>query len=95
MGLFSGLAITPCVMPVLGAILSIVAARQNILFGASLLFVFAYGAGFILILVGTFGGLLIALPKSGNWLNIIKKIYGLILIGAGEYFLIKAGSLLF
>ncbi|RKY31362.1 MAG: hypothetical protein DRP74_04990 [Candidatus Omnitrophota bacterium] len=93
-GLISGLAVGPCVAPALGVILLLVANKQNIIYGASLLFVFAYGVGFLLILVGTFSSLLLRLPKSGSWLGKLKKISGFVLIGMGEYFLIKAGSLI-
>ncbi len=92
MGVFSAFAISPCVSPVLGGILSIVATRKSILFGMSLLFIFAYGAGATLIIAGTFSGVLAAFPRSGKWLEIIKKIYGIILIVAGEYFLIESGK---
>jgi cytochrome c-type biogenesis protein len=93
LGLTSGLVVSPCVGPALGPILFIVASKQNIFYGASLLFVFAYGMGFLLILVGTFSAMLLNLPKSGEWLLRIKKICGFILIAIGEYFLIKAGRL--
>lgn len=92
LGMSSGLVISPCVTPVLGAVLGYVATKQNTLFGATLLFVFAYGMGVLLILVGTFSSILLALPKPGAWLNIVKKICGLILIICSEYFLILAGT---
>jgi len=92
LGVSSGLIISPCVSPVLGTILSLVATKQNIFFGALLLFVFAYGMGFLLILVGTFSSIILSLPKPGAWLNTVKKICGLILIFCSEYFLILAGS---
>ena len=94
MGLASGLIVGPCTAPALGAILIYVASRQNILYGATLLFVFAYGVGFLLILSGTFSAFLLHLPRSGIWLMRIKKISGFILIGIGEYFLIRAGRLM-
>jgi thiol:disulfide interchange protein len=34
-----------------------------------------------------------ALPQSGNWMTKIKLVFGLILIGAAEYFLYTAGTL--
>jgi len=89
MGVFSGLAVSPCVTPILASILALVAKRGHIFSGGSLLFVYAYGMGFVLILVGTFGALLTYLPKSGKWLGILKNIYGIILIGIGASFLIK------
>jgi cytochrome c-type biogenesis protein len=94
MGLLSGLVVGPCTAPVLGALLAYVGARQNILFGASLLFVFALGMGSLLLVVGTFTGLLANLPKSGRWTDTVKKGFGIFLILAGEYFLLEAGKLL-
>ncbi|MDP2939692.1 MAG: cytochrome c biogenesis protein CcdA [Candidatus Omnitrophota bacterium] len=90
-GMISGLVVGPCTAPALGAILVYVATKQNLIFGMSLLFSFAYGVGALLILVGTFGSVLLGLPKSGEWLVRIKIIGGIILIVAGEYFLIQAG----
>lgn len=94
LGLTSGLVVSPCVAPALGAILVIVASKQNIVYGATLLFTFAYGMGFSLILIGTFGGLFLNMPKSGIWLVRIKKICGLLLLAMGEYFILKAGNLM-
>lgn len=94
LGLASGLIAGPCTAPVLGTILLMVASKQNILYGASLLFVFGYGAGFLLILTGTFGALFLSLARSEIWLMRIKKLSGFILIGVGEYFIIQAGRLM-
>lgn len=94
LGLASGLVVGPCTAPALGAILLYVSTKQNIIYGVSLLFVFAYGVGFLLVLTGTFGSLLFKLPKSGIWLIRMRKIGGFILLGMAEYFLLKAGRLM-
>lgn len=93
-GVVSGLIVGPCTAPVLGTLLLYVASKQNVVHAASLLFVFSYGVGASLILVGTFSGLLSNLPKSGPWLIRIKQACGVILLIIGEYFLIKAGRLM-
>jgi cytochrome c-type biogenesis protein len=93
MGIVSGLVIGPCTAPVLGVVLGYVAARQNIFFGMSLLFVFAIGMGTLLFLVGIFTGLMKSLPKPGKWMIWVQKIFGWIMIGIGEYFLFMAGSM--
>ena len=95
MGMASGLVVGPCTAPILGSLLLYVATKQNVFHGASLLFVFASGVGASLILVGTFSGMLSNLPKSGIWLVRIKRLSGVILLIAAEYFLIKAGQLWF
>jgi thiol:disulfide interchange protein len=35
-----------------------------------------------------------SLPKTGTWSVVIKKLFGWLMIGVGEYFLITAGKLL-
>ena len=91
-GLFSGLIVGPCTAPVPGSILVYVGSRQNVLYGFSLLFVFGYGVGFLMILLGTFSGLLAALPRSGPWLERVEKFFGWLLVLAAEYFFIVMGG---
>jgi len=93
-GALSGLVVSPCVSPVLISILSIVAGRENIVWGMSLLFVYGYGLGFTLILAGTFAGFFTSLPRSGRWLKVVKYIYGFILIAIAQYFFIQCGKFL-
>jgi thiol:disulfide interchange protein DsbD len=94
-GATSGVVIGPCTAPVLAVLLGYVAMRNNLVLGMSLLFVFAFGMGTLLIIAGTFAGLIAALPRSGNWMTKINHVFGWILIGAAEYFLYTAGALSF
>lgn len=87
-GAISGLVLGPCTTPVLGVILTYVAAQQNLFFGITLLFTYALGLGLPLLVLGVFVGLLKKMPKSGVWMQRIKKIFGLLMIGAGVYFLL-------
>jgi len=93
-GMASGLVIGACTAPILGTLLLYISSKQNIFHGVSLMFVFSYGIGASLILVGTFSGILGNLPKSGVWLIRVKQFCGLILIVAAQYFLVKAGMLM-
>jgi thiol:disulfide interchange protein DsbD len=95
MGLVSGFVAAPCTAPVLGVLLTYVATSGNLVFGGGLLFVFAVGMGTLLVLVGTFSGFAASLPKSGKWMERVKKGLGLCMIGIGEYFLIQTGRQLF
>jgi len=88
LGLTSGLIASPCLTPVLGAILAYLTTKNNMLYGMTLLFSFAYGMGLILILSGTFSGILTTLPRSGRWMAYIKRGGALVLIGMGIYFII-------
>ena len=89
-GLSSGFLLGPCTAPVLAVILGVVAAKQNMLFGGSLLFVFSFGVGTLLLLVGTFTGILAGLPKSGAWMVRVKRASGIVMLAAGAYFLYSA-----
>ena len=92
-GAASGLVMGPCTAPALAVILGYAATRQNLVFASSLMFVFAVGMGTVLILLGTFTGLLAGIPRSGPWMVRVSRVFGWILIGTGEYFLINAGML--
>jgi len=95
LGMASGFVIGPCTAPALGVLLGFVALKTHVLMGIGLLFVFAFGMGTLLILVGTFAGVIAAMPRSGAWMTIINRVFGVILIGAAEYFLYTAGTLSF
>jgi len=92
-GAASGMVMGPCTAPALAVVLGYAATRQNVPLAAGLMFVFALGMGTLLILVGTFAGLLSAIPKSGAWMVRISKAFGWILLATGEYFLVNAGML--
>ncbi|MEE8190126.1 MAG: cytochrome c biogenesis protein CcdA [Candidatus Scalindua sediminis] len=92
-GLLAGTVAAPCTAPVLGVVLTFVAAKQNVIYGMTLLFVFSIGLGTLLIIVGTFAGLMSSMPKTGKWSVAIKKFFGWVMIGTGEFFLIQAGIL--
>ena len=90
----SALIAAPCAAPVLGVLLTYVGTKQNVPLGIAMLFSYAFGMGFLLILIGTFAGLLTSLPRSGDWMVRIKKGFGIMMIIVGEYFLIKMGQLM-
>ena len=90
-GASSGLVVGPCTAPALGAALAYVGAQGNVLFGTTVLFVFALGMGALMILLGTFSGALTALPRSGAWMVKVKKVFGVVMILIAEYLLIEAG----
>jgi len=89
-GMASGLIIGPCTAPVLGALLLYVSSKQDIFRSIILMFIFSYGVGTSLILVGTFSGLLGSLPKSGIWMVRVKQFCGVILLLASLYFFVQA-----
>ncbi|RLD17507.1 MAG: hypothetical protein DRI36_03530 [Caldiserica bacterium] len=85
-GILSGLVISPCTTPVLGSILVIAASKGDIIKAGLLLFFFAIGMCFTIIIAGTFSSIL---PRKGKWLHITERIFGFILIGGGIYFILN------
>ena len=94
LGAVSALAIAPCNFPVLGSILTMIAVKKDVFYGALALFIFAFGYSFLLLIVGTFTSVIVRLPKQGHWLITIKKITGTMLFLMGGYFLWRAYVLL-
>jgi len=82
----TGLIAAPCVGPVLVALLSWVSSAGNLFLGFLYLFVFAMGLGVLFVVIGTFAGVLAALPKAGGWMDKVKLVFGVILIAAAIYF---------
>jgi cytochrome c-type biogenesis protein len=93
LGITSGFIMGPCSAPVLIVLLGYVAARQGVIYGMSLLFMFALGMGTLLFILGTFAGFIAALPKAGYWMVRVRKTLGWVLIFMGEYFLFMSGRL--
>ncbi|PWU15799.1 MAG: thiol:disulfide interchange protein [Bdellovibrio sp.] len=83
----SGIVVGPCVGPVLVAILTYVARSQNLWLGFWLLFVFALGMGQLFILLGLSTGLTKKLPKSGPWMDGVKKGAGILMFAMFYFYL--------
>lgn len=86
-GVVSGVVASPCVGPVLVGILAYVAKTQNLWLGFWLLFVFALGMGQLFLFLGISTSLTKKLPRSGPWLDGVKRIFGFLLLGAFFYYL--------
>ncbi|MCP5104537.1 MAG: protein-disulfide reductase DsbD, partial [bacterium] len=83
----SGIIAAPCVGPVLIALLSWISQTGNIMLGFSLTFTFSMGLSVIFLVVGTFSGVVSAMPKGGSWMNYVKYFFSILLLGGGVYFL--------
>jgi thiol:disulfide interchange protein DsbD len=87
MGMTTGLVASPCVGPVLVVLLTFVAQAGSLLYGFWLLFTFACGLGLLFLVLGTFAGALSALPGAGSWMNAVKHVFGVILIGMAIFYI--------
>lgn len=85
MGAISGLVASPCTTAPLTGALIFIADSGDILTGASALYALSLGMGLPLLILGSSGGKI--LPKAGNWMNIIKNIFGLLLLAVPIFLL--------
>ncbi|MGE0614007.1 MAG: cytochrome c biogenesis protein CcdA [Bacteriovoracia bacterium] len=92
LGASSGFIAAPCTTPVLTAVLAYIAKTQSIGMGFFMMIAFSLGLGTILILIATFAGALKMLPRSGNWMNHIKKLSGILLLAFAGYLVYMAGQ---
>lgn len=86
-GTAAGIVASPCVGPVLAALLTYVAQTQNVMQGFALLFVFALGLGQLFLLLGTFSSLQRLIPRSGPWMELVKSIFALSFFGLAIFYL--------
>ncbi|MFC1809563.1 protein-disulfide reductase DsbD family protein [Candidatus Omnitrophota bacterium] len=91
-GISSGFVAAPCTAPVLGTLLVYVGGTQNAILGMILMFSFALGMSTLLVVIGTFTGVLTALPKSGKWMQTVKVILAVLMLAIAEYFIYRAGQ---
>lgn len=78
MGALSGLIASPCTTAPLTGALLYVAQTGDLFIGFITLYVLSLGMGLPLLLIGASGGNL--LPKAGNWMNVVKVVFGFILL---------------
>lgn len=88
MGLTMGVVAAPCIGPFVVGLLTFVGAKGDPVFGFFVFFVLALGLGFPYLFLGVFSGKIKSLPRSGEWMIAVKKIFGFVLIGMAIYFIL-------
>ncbi len=78
MGALSALIVGPCVAAPLAGALLYIAQTGNAALGGAALFAMALGMGLPLLVVGAFSRSL--LPKSGPWMEGVKKFFGVVML---------------
>ncbi len=78
MGMISGLVASPCTTAPLSGALIYVAQTGDLVLGGLTLYILSLGMGVPLLLMGISGGKL--LPKAGAWMEVIKGIFGFMLL---------------
>ena len=83
MGALSAIIVGPCVAAPLAGALLYIGQTGDVLLGGMALFFLALGMGVPLLVVGLSAGTL--LPKSGPWMETVKKIFGVILLATAVW----------
>lgn len=85
MGFLSALIVGPCVAPPLAGALIYIGQTGNAVLGGIALFALSMGMGAPLLAIGTSAGKL--LPKVGPWMNIIKAVFGVLMLAVAIWML--------
>ncbi|MBU2445350.1 MAG: thiol:disulfide interchange protein, partial [Bacteroidetes bacterium] len=88
MGLTMGIVAAPCIGPFVIGLLTFVGAKADVVLGFFMFFVLALGLGTPYLFLGVFSGKIKNLPRSGEWMVAVKKIFGFVLIGMAIYFIL-------
>lgn len=87
MGLTVGIVAAPCIGPFVLALLTFVGESGNPALGFLLFFTLALGLGTPFLLLGVVSGSITRLPKSGQWMEWVKKLFGVVLLAMAVFFL--------
>lgn len=87
LGVIAALVVSPCVGPFVAGILLYIATSGSPVVGFLTLFFFALGLGTLFIIIGTFSSAISRLPRSGEWMESVKKFFGFVLLLMAVYFL--------
>jgi thiol:disulfide interchange protein DsbD len=82
-----GIVAAPCIGPFVLGLLTFVGETANPLLGFSLFFTLALGLGLPFVVLAIASGNITRLPKSGEWMEWVRKLFGLVLLAMAVYFL--------
>ncbi len=87
LGMLFGLVLAPCATPVLAVILTLAAVKGEVAYGSSLLFAYALGQGTLVILAGTFTGVIESFlqSKGAKFGTIMQQVAGFLIFFVGAY----------
>ncbi|VAY86684.1 Cytochrome c-type biogenesis protein DsbD, protein-disulfide reductase [hydrothermal vent metagenome] len=85
MGFLSALIVGPCVAPPLAGALIYIGQTGDALLGAAALFVLSIGMGLPLLAIGIGAGKY--MPKPGDWMTAVSKIFGIVMLAIALWML--------
>ncbi len=85
MGLTVGFIAAPCIGPFVLGLLVYVGQVGSAFLGFLMFFILAMGLGFPYIFLAIFSGSISKLPRSGEWMEGVKIIFGFVMVGLALY----------
>jgi len=87
LGMLFGLVLSPCASPVLAVILTLAAVQGHVAYGSTLLFAYALGQGTLILVAGTFTGVIESFlqSKSAKVGTILQQAAGFLIFFVGAY----------
>jgi len=83
-GTVAGIVAAPCTGPIVLMLLAVIGTNGwGLVPSAVLMLTYSLGLGMLFLAVGTFAG---SLPRSGAWMETVKHVFGVILVGATLYY---------
>lgn len=89
-GLLVGVFAAPCTGPPIVALLAVVGEKGDPWFGFLSFFTLSLGLGAPYLVLGTFSNLLQGMPRSGDWMVWVKKVFGVTMLSIGLFYLTLA-----
>jgi thiol:disulfide interchange protein DsbD len=87
MGLTVGIVAAPCIGPFVLGLLTFVGESGDPLLGFSMFFTLAVGLGLPFVALAIASGNISRLPKSGEWMEWVRKLFGVVLLAMALFFL--------
>ena len=87
MGLTVGIVAAPCIGPFVLGLLTFVGESGSLFLGFSMFFVLALGLGLPFVVLAVASGSISRLPKSGEWMEWVRRLFGVVLLAMAAYFL--------
>jgi len=82
-----GIVAAPCIGPFVLGLLTFVGEQHSLVLGFSLFFVLALGLGLPFVVLAVASGNIGRLPKSGEWMEWVRRLFGVVLLAMAAYFL--------
>lgn len=86
MGLTMGIVAAPCIGPVVLGLIVYVGSQRDLALGLVLFLTMGFGMGLPYIALASAAGSIARLPRSGEWLRWMNRLFGVLLLAMALYF---------